>query len=466
MGTKKWMWIILILMSVALLGLVSIQAYWINYSVQLNQAKFDQSVQNALSSIVQGIERESRESLQNIEQREIELLRDRGMTNEFRIKELMSEFQDVQNLLGIIDINEILDARFIDKLVKSELENRGVRLEYHYGVYSHKSEAFIIIDGVNQYVAPLDSEGDQTDIVVDDGNVLSKAHYRANIFPSIFGPRAIFMLHFPNRGSVGWNESWLLLTGSIVFLLLILFVFAYTLFTIVRQKKLSEMKTDFINNMTHEFKTPIATISLATDSLKSEKIQSHPDKINHFVHIIKQENARMLKQVERVLQIAMVDKRDFSLFYSEIDIHDVIQLAVENMALRVEKRNGAIKTELNAIPSAIRADETHITNIIHNLLDNAEKYSEGEPEILISTSNSNTGIVIKIKDNGVGMTPEEQKHIFDKFYRIQSGNIHDVKGFGLGLSYVKAIVTAHHGEISVNSAKGKGAEFTINLPYS
>lgn len=459
------MWLILIVMTIALLGIVSIQAYWVNYSVQLNQAKFDQAVRSALSSIVKGIERESIQSFQSMDKKTLKNLEKYGLQDDFNNKQRIRELNNVRNLLGIIDLNEIIDARFIDKLVNSELGNRGIDIEYHYGIYSVKHDAFIIIDGVNQYVAPAESESAVSKINLGNYDVLFKAYYQANIFLSNYGPKAIFKLHFPNREAVGWNESWLLLIGSVVFILLILVVFTYTLVTILRQKKLSEMKNDFINNMTHEFKTPIATISLATDSLVSERIQNHPEKVEHFAKIIKLENFRMLKQVEKVLQMAIVDKRDFSLTFTEFDLHEVIRQAVENQSLKVEKRKGSIQATLAAEKSIIEADETHISNIIHNLLDNAEKYSDQKPVIQVKTDSLENEIKITIEDNGVGMTPEEQQHIFDKFYRVRTGNIHDVKGFGLGLSYVKAVITAHHGDIAVKSKKDKGTMFIIKLTY-
>ncbi len=463
--STKWLWGLLIAMAVALLGLVSIQAYWINYSVTLNQAKFDQAVRSALSNIVQGIERESRQSLHTIERGDVKLLGQNGLSKEFRIKQLMNEVKDVQALLGIIDINELIDARYIDRLVKVELENRGIELDYHYGIYSTRNKAFVIIDGHNQYIPPADSKSSDVNMKIKSQDALFNAYYQADIFPSIYGSQAVFKLHFPDRTSVGWNESWWLLLGSVVFILLILLVFAYTLFTILRQKKLSEMKNDFINNMTHEFKTPIATISLATDSLSSERIREKPELMSKFINVIKQENARMLKQVEKVLQIALVDKHNFSLSLSEVDIHSIIQQAIKNQGMKVRRRGGKLSIDLQASPSVVEGDETHLSNIIHNLLENAEKYSPDAPQIEIKTWCDKDSIHISISDKGVGMTKDEQKHIFDKFYRVHSGNIHDVKGFGLGLSYVKAVITAHQGEISVQSKKGQGTSFHISLPY-
>lgn len=226
------------------------------------------------------------------------------------------------------------------------------------------------------------------------------------------------------------------------------------------------MKTDFINNMTHEFKTPIATISLATDSIASPMVVSNPDKIKRFVDIIRQENRRMNSQVERVLQIAQLDKKDFQLKLSETNLHELIQQAVDNFSLQVEKREGALKIELQATRPVIQGDATHIASVVHNLLDNANKYSPEKPEIAIRTRNVPNGVEITVEDKGIGISKEARKHIFDKFYRVHTGNIHDVKGFGLGLSYVKAIVTAHKGFVDVRSEPGKGSAFTLTFPFA
>jgi two-component system phosphate regulon sensor histidine kinase PhoR len=216
--------------------------------------------------------------------------------------------------------------------------------------------------------------------------------------------------------------------------------------------------------MTHEFKTPIATISLASDSILSPKIIADPDKIQRFVGIIKEENKRMLSQVEKVLQMALLDKHDFQLNLKNVDIHEIIQNAVSNIDLQVSQRNGNIYKELHATKPIVLADQTHLTNIIYNLLDNANKYSADHPQINISTKDVPGGINIVVKDKGIGMSKENQKMIFEKFYRVPTGNIHNVKGFGLGLSYVKAMVLAHKGSISVESELNKGSVFTVFLP--
>ena len=225
------------------------------------------------------------------------------------------------------------------------------------------------------------------------------------------------------------------------------------------------MKTDFINNMTHEFKTPIATISLASDSITNQTVISNPDKIKRFAGIIKQENTRMLNQVEKVLQMAKIDKKDFELKLTQVNMHDVILQAAVNTRLKLGKRNGTLDVTLTASNSIIEGDMTHLSNIIHNLLDNAEKYSNEVPKIVIETLNISGGIEVNIKDNGIGMTQDSIKHIFDKFYRVHTGNRHDVKGFGLGLSYVKALMDAHNGRIKVKSELGSGSTFSLFFPF-
>jgi two-component system phosphate regulon sensor histidine kinase PhoR len=271
-------------------------------------------------------------------------------------------------------------------------------------------------------------------------------------------------LHFPNKTGWLWYSLLPTMLAAILFTTLILFCFSYTIYVILRQKKVSEMKTDFINNMTHEFKTPIATISLAADSIASPKVITDEGKIHRFVGIIRQENKRMLQQVEKVLQMAQIDKRDFELRLTQVDMHEVIRQAVEHLSLQVQQRQGHIDIHFEAGRPVVEGDHTHLSNVIHNLLDNANKYSEHAPEIRISTANRGPGIEISVEDKGIGMTKEDQKHIFDKFYRVHTGNVHDVKGFGLGLSYVKAIASAHQGSIDVKSEPGKGSKFTLYLP--
>jgi two-component system, OmpR family, phosphate regulon sensor histidine kinase PhoR len=253
---------------------------------------------------------------------------------------------------------------------------------------------------------------------------------------------------------------------SILLMVVISTAFYLTVRTMIRQKKLSEIKNDFINNMTHEFKTPLATISLAVDALKNEKVTSDPQKLGYFSGIIKEENQRMNRQVETILKSALMERQEVELNLKPINVHQVIEDVVDNFMLRLDEKGGTLEMNLQAGQFIIEADEVHFSNLINNLLDNAVKYSKENtpPKVCITTTSNAKKIFIKIEDNGIGMTRETLKRIFEKFYRAHTGNIHNVKGFGLGLSYVKTVVEAHEGVIKADSILGKGSAFTIEFP--
>jgi two-component system, OmpR family, phosphate regulon sensor histidine kinase PhoR len=234
----------------------------------------------------------------------------------------------------------------------------------------------------------------------------------------------------------------------------------------LRQKKVSEIKNDFINNMTHEFKTPIATISLAVDAIRNEKVQRDTQKLSYFSDIIKEENQRMNRQVETILKSALMDRQEVQLNVKPLHIHTIIRDVADNFMLRLQEKQGTLEINLEAQNDLIEGDEVHMSNLINNLMDNAVKYSKENvpPKICISTSSNHKKFIIKIEDNGIGMTRETVKRIFEKFYRAHTGNIHNVKGFGLGLSYVKTVVEGHEGTIKADSTPGKGSCFTIELP--
>jgi two-component system phosphate regulon sensor histidine kinase PhoR len=236
------------------------------------------------------------------------------------------------------------------------------------------------------------------------------------------------------------------------------------LYQLIQQKKISEIKTDFINNMTHEFKTPIATINLALDSIKNPKIINDKEKVLRYIEMIRDENKRMHSQVENVLRISRLEKNQLDISKDIIDIHDTIEDAISHVSLLVNDRNGSIETHFEAITSEVSGNEFHLTNVLVNMLENAIKYSKESPKIKVYTESTNKFFVIKIKDNGIGMSKVAIKLVFDKFYREQKGNIHDVKGHGLGLAYVKEIVEKHHGTVFVESEKGEGSIFTVKLP--
>jgi two-component system, OmpR family, phosphate regulon sensor histidine kinase PhoR len=268
----------------------------------------------------------------------------------------------------------------------------------------------------------------------------------------------------PNQKIIIWKEMFWFIIGAIVFTLIITTAFFITIKTLLKQKKLSEIKSDFINNMTHEFKTPLATISLAVDALKNDKVKGNEEKTSYFTNIIKEENKRMNKQVETILQAALLDKQEVQLNLKQLPAHDLITAALNNITLQVEEKQGTLDVKFNAEKDLVLADEVHFTNLINNLLDNAVKYSKENLAIKLTTENSGNNFKIKIEDNGIGMNKETVNRIFEKFYRAHTGNVHNVKGFGLGLSYVKTMVEAHHGTIKADSVLGKGSTFIITIP--
>jgi len=491
-------------MGAAVIGVVVLQMDLIRTAVQVNEDRFEKNVYAALNTVAQRLEaEENREVLKHSvngfvtqyhQQPHAEndgrgfaaeltaegALSTEGLNHGDLIDELMKEFDNpctceqcmarkgntYKTLMVLFEqstrefpLEERIKLQKLDKILAHELANRGIDTDYNYGVFSRENRSFIILDG--HYVVE-DAYPKET---LPGYRTVYNSRYKVDLFPEDMPSPGMLMIHFPERTSFVWRSLWLNFLGAIVFTTIILFCFAYTINVIFRQKKLSSMKTDFINNMTHEFKTPIATISLAADSIASPIVASKPDKVSRFANIIKQENKRMNSQVEKVLQMALLDRQDFSLNVSEVNLHDIIQNAVENIMLQVEKKDGTVEAKLEAENPVIEGDATHISNVVNNLLDNANKYSPEAPQISLSTKNVGNGLQVKIKDQGIGMSKEQRKHIFDKFYRVHTGDLHDVKGFGLGLSYVKAMMTAHQGQIEVKSELGKGSAFTLFFPH-
>ncbi len=271
-------------------------------------------------------------------------------------------------------------------------------------------------------------------------------------------------INFPERSQFIFSSIIGMTLLSIIFTSFIIFAFSSAIYQLVKQRKISQIKTDFINNMTHEFKTPIATINLALDAIKNPKIIHDEDKVKRYLKMIKEENKRMHAQVENVLRISKLDKNQLNISKTRVKLHDLILHAITHIQLIVEHKKGYINTHLDAVKHSVLANETHFTNVIVNILDNAVKYSENEPKIDIYTENIGKSIILKIKDQGNGMPKSVQKKVFEKFYREHTGNVHNVKGHGLGLAYVKRIVDDHQGHVSVESEKGKGSTFIIKLP--
>jgi two-component system phosphate regulon sensor histidine kinase PhoR len=334
----------------------------------------------------------------------------------------------------------------INEVLTEELKNRNIPIPFRLGI-------------IKDSIFTAKSE-------LADTLLLNQSNYKVKLFPNgIFEKNTQLSVYFPEKDTYIYQTlNWLLFI-SMIFSVIVLLSFGFSIYFILKQKKISEMKSDFINNMTHEFKTPIATISVASDTIINQKVIENPERIRYFIEMIKKENTRMNRQVEDILTIARLDNKDFEFKWEAFNLHDVINEAKQSIEIQVEKKGGSIQSELLAANPVATSDPTHFANMIYNLLDNANKYSMNAPEIKISSRNTDRGVVITVEDKGIGMTKAVQSRIFERFYRQTSGNIHNVKGFGLGLSYVKAVLEANQGKISVNSEPGKGSRFEIFIPF-
>ena len=459
-------------MSTAVIGVSLIQVFWINQSLHINRQNFDDKIMVALSRVKDRLilDAQSQDVYKEYLRSKFPQIQKENFQSLDKVFEGLQDWErenmeyEIWSNYLLVDPSSFLeniDNKKLDEYLRNELAIQELDLDFEYGVFSNNTGGFLILNG--RYVVEVDQSAKSTQ--VSTGLNLKESSYKLSLFEGLNEEEPGYLtLYFPKRSNWVWGNLIYVLIPSILFTIIILLCFSYTVIVIFRQKKISEMKTDFINNMTHEFKTPIATISLAADSIASPSIISNIDKVKRFLGIIKEENKRMLSQVEKVLQMATLEKNEFKLKITDIDIHELIKRAVDHAELKVMERGGTIHTQLTATKNFIEGDATHIANIIANLLDNAEKYAEDTPEVKVSTEDYKDGIKISIEDNGIGISKENLKHIFEKFYRVHTGNIHNVKGFGLGLSYVKAMVDAHDGKIFVKSTPGKGSTFTIFLP--
>lgn len=464
--SRKAILTIIIIMTLSLIGVGVIQFFWIKWSVNLDEKNFNDKVLIALNNVKEKLRKDAEQSFyetQNsiVKQSNLGALISRDInTPQLQVNQRIKDLDYKFYYFNPSHMLESIKKDNLDAYLKKELKLQGIDLKYEYGVYSNELKAYFIENG--NYTATISDTTKSSNVAMM--NPLSKAEYKISLFADEVVDPGHLNLYFPSKTRFLWSSVIPILLSSILFTALILFCFSYTVYVIFRQKKVSEMKTDFINNMTHEFKTPIATISLASDSILSPTIIENKDKVSRFINIIKQENNRMLGQVEKVLQMAQIEKENVELKITACNVHELIENATINAELKVQSKGGHIIAKLDAQRPVIEGDATHISSIINNLLDNAEKYTPENPEIIISTKDVKGGVEIAVQDNGIGMTKEALKLIFEKFYRVHTGNLHNVKGFGLGLSYVKAMVDAHNGRVSVKSEVGQGSTFTIFLP--
>ena len=371
---------------------------------------------------------------------------------EMRMNERAKMVRIIQNqfLFSQLPIKDRIDQQLLDRAIQSEFENSNINLDYKYAVYTFP-------------------QGQEHKVLgSSDFNPENKKPYKNLLFPNDvpeIKPNYLFV-YFPKRQSYLLKEAGLMVIPTAILTALLIGIFVYTILIILKQKKLSNIKNDFINNMTHELKTPISTISLASQMLHDNSVNNTARTIEHVSNVILQESKRLSFQVEKVLQMAVFNEGRLKLKFKDVRINELINNVILNFELRVKSKDGTLTATVTATDDLIKGDEVHITNVIFNLLDNAMKYSKGRPEIEVHTENKKDAVVISVKDKGIGIAKEHQDQIFERFYRVPTGNVHDVKGFGLGLSYVKKIIDSHQGKIKVESALNKGTKFMIYFPLN
>ncbi len=412
---------IVILAALSIVGITITQIYWVRRAFDLKEAEFERTVNTALYNVAQKI---------------YDISKTPPPANN-PVKQLSTNY-------FIVMANSEIDAGILEFLLRSEFEKRSIVADFEYGIFDCSSERMVY----GNYV-PLQT---------------AKEKITSKNLPKWANQGYYFGVQFPNREAHLMNQMGIWSFSSAVMVLVIIF-FSYTIFVILKQKRLSEIQKDFINNMTHEFKTPISTIAVSTEVLKNPGIVNQPERLLNYATIIEKENTRLRQQVERVLQVARLDKEDIGLKKEMVDIHQVIHDAIKNTSLALQEKKGKISCELKALRHELSLDKLHLTNVVYNLIDNAINYCKIPPEILITTTDSSTGILLVVQDNGMGISAENQKKVFQKFYRVHTGNIHDVKGFGLGLCYVKTIIEAHKGSVKLDSELGKGSRFTVTIPF-
>jgi nitrogen-specific signal transduction histidine kinase len=499
--------------TVALVGLMYIQLRWIRENYAVREERFDQGVYLALGNVAQGIERneavayfsnsglgdagktlnhvvDTVESvktqhphinlvdstsqhalkfafsdtsagfvskfmgsityLQERAERMHEIKTDRDIAKtdvdrehhiiEMQFRKYNRLFQDlaIQFMLDDKCLRDRITGDQIQRLLNNELRKIGINTPFQYAVFDNWSEGMLY-----------------GNLQVRKEEAQNTNFYSIKLFPNdLYENSGMLIVSFPQKKNYIFQAMWLMLSATGAFILIILLSFGGSFYIIYRQKRLDELKTDFINNMTHEFKTPVATISLASQMLKNEKVIHNPEKILNYSNIIDEENKRLSGHIENVLQVARLDRGEF-------------KLKLDTLELRIQNEQGELERHLDAQNPTVVGDVFHLTNAFYNIFDNAIKYKKDDSlKIIVTTKSNNRGIWITIEDAGIGISREDQKKIFEKFYRVPTGNIHNVKGFGLGLSYVKVIVTMHGGEIKVDSEPGKGSRFDIFIPYT
>ncbi len=427
--------IITILVFISVLGVIFSQILWIKQSVEDKEQQFEESIK--MVTVTAGND----------------LVEEKGNLSPFD-KRKNTDLLFPLNIFPSTIVHRFTREEIRDRIKKAFEKNNIKNVDFEFAITT-TSMIGDDLQSKNFYEAYQDS--------VHNKSFVYPLESPTGSISEGLSPQELLVIVVPHVNNIVWRQMYWMVIGAVIFTFIIFAAFFITIRALLNQKKLSEIKSDFINNMTHEFKTPLATISLAVDALKNEKVINDRTKMDYFSGIIKDENKRMNKQVETILQAALLDKQEIQLNEKPVHAHELINAAINNINLPLAEKKGILDVHLNAKNDFIMADEVHFTNIINNLLDNAVKYSKENLKINLSTQNNNGHFRIKIEDNGIGMNKETLHRIFEKFYRAHTGNIHNVKGFGLGLSYVKTIVDAHKGKIKAESTVGKGSCFTIDF---
>ncbi len=404
--------------SVVMMGLLVVQGFWMKRAFDIEDRQFNHSVQIALKNIADSIVAEN-----------------------LTVKPTKTHIRQLSSNFYFAELNVPIQPELLDSLLKKELGIRQIKANYELGIYKAIDDTLVYGSYIPATIQWQIKHANDPDPNTEKSN---------------------FAVYFPNKFSVIAGELKIWIFSTIVLLLMVAF-FIYAILTLLKERRLAEIKEDFINNLTHEFKTPIANIELASEALKENKIESA--KQHRYFNIIHNENQRLKTQVERILQMGAIDKNELRLDLKVVNIHELIQRLAKNVGMRIVEKTGTLNIELNAANPEIYADEFHLTNMVYNVLDNAEKYAKDRPKISIKTRNEKEGLLISIKDAGIGIKEDFQKYVFDKFFRVPTGDVHNVKGFGLGLSYVKTIIEAHKGTVTLESEVNHGSQFDIYLPF-
>lgn len=408
---------IILLAFISLAGIVATQIFWIKKAIDLKEQQFNHRAYVALKSVSDRLIQDSK----------------------YRVQ--LDGINKKASNYYTLDFSSPVNVTMLENYLLIESKNQNLNADFEYGIFECTTDSFYYGRYVN-----IKKTGEVERVHI-------KAKPNENYYIGVL---------FPKKKTYLQDDLKLLTFFSCVLLVVIGF-FTYTILVILKQKKLSEIKTDFVNNMTHEFKTPISTIALSSDVLMRDDITKNPDRLKHYASIISEENQRLKRQVESVLQVSQIDSHKIVLNNTEVDMHELIENLSKNMEPRLSELGGKIILYLNARKHIVIGDEVHLTNILYNLVDNAIKYCDKTPEIIITTQYKHKGIEIAVKDNGKGIEKSSHNMIFEKFFRVPNGDIHDVKGFGLGLFYVKNMIKLHKGKIALHSIPKIGTTFTIWL---